>query len=253
MTIRDLVLEESGLTPVFEKYGIDYCCAGDETLDAACKKRGLNFDGVNREVEMVRRVGPHHPIHPSLWDLEFLVDYIVKNHHRYLRESIPVLTVHLQKLNREDGLRYPYIKQVAMLFTKTVQGFELHMRKEEMLLFPYIKSLESAREVSRPKPTAPLLSLEVPIEHMQDHHVETTQAFSKIRALLSDYTVPPGASSTHLAVIHGLRDFEIDIHQHLHLENNILFHRALELERSFDHGMIGHPPNHRASESRIAA
>ena len=233
-TIRDLVLEESGLVPVFEKYGIDYCCAGNETLDAACKKRGLDSSGVHEEVETVRRRPPYNPIHPSLWDLEFLVDYIVKNHHTYLRESIPMLTAQIEKLNHEHGHRYPHIKQVALLFIRTVQGFELHMRKEEMLLFPYIKSLESAREVSRPKPIAPLLGLEVPIEHMVEHHLETTQAFAKIRALLSDYKVPADASQTHRAVIQGLQDFEIDIHQHLHLENNILFQRALELERSFD-------------------
>ncbi len=233
--IKDLVLEESGLVPIFEKYGIDYCCAENETLDAACAKRGLDSREIHREVEAVKHQPPYHPIHPSLWDLEFLVDYIVKNHHTYLRESIPMLTAQLTKLNHEQGHRHPHIKQIAMLFTRTVQGFELHMRKEEMLLFPYIKSLESAREVSRPKPMAPLLSLEVPIQHMREHHVETVQAFAKIRALLSDYAVPSDASATHRAVIHGLRDFEEDIHQHLHLENNMLFVRARELERSFDH------------------
>jgi len=233
VTIKDLVLEESGLVPVFEKYGIDYCCSGNETLEVACRKKGLDSGSIHQEVESIREARPYHQIHPSLWDLEFLVDYIVKNHHSYLRESIPMLTSQLDKLNREHGHRYPHIKQVALLFTRTVQGFELHMRKEEMLLFPYIKSLESAREVSRPKPIAPLLGLEVPIEHMREHHAETSQAFAKIRALLSDYTVPPGASATHRAVIHGLQDFEIDIHQHLHLENNILFVRAWELERSF--------------------
>lgn len=221
------------LVPVFEKYGIDYCCGGSETLESVCRTKGLDTDRVRHEVEMVRRVRPYHPIHATLWDLEFLVDYIVKNHHTYLRESIPMLTAQLNKLTREEGERYPYLKQVALLFTRTVQGFELHMRKEEMLLFPYIKSLESAREVSRPKPIAPLLSLEAPIDHMREHHAETTQAFAKIRALLSDYAIPEDASVTHRAVLQGLQDFEIDIHQHLHLENNILFVRARELERTF--------------------
>ena len=233
MTIKDLVLDEIALIPVFEKYGIDYFCGGEESLDVVCRNKGLDSKQVSREVESVRRAQPYNPIHPALWSLEFLVDYIVRNHHTYLRESIPMLSSQIQKLNREQGEQYPYIKQVALLFTRTVQGFELHMRKEEMLLFPYIKSLESAREVSRPKPIAPLLSLEVPIEHMREHHTETTQAFSKIRALLSDYVIPADATPTHQAVLHGLQDFEIDIHQHLHLENNILFARAQELERSF--------------------
>ncbi len=234
MTIRDLILDELALTPVFEKYGIDYVCDGHISLEMACRSKGLDFKLVQREVDGVLKSRPYQQIHPSLWDLEFLVDYIVRNHHSYLRESIPVLTAHLHQLDREEGLKYPHIKQIMMLFTRTVQGFEVHMRKEEMLLFPYIKSLESAREVSRPKPRGPLLSLEEPLIHMQEHHGETVQAFAKMRALLKNYAIPANAGPAYRAVVLGMQDFETDIHQHLHLENNILFERALELERSFD-------------------
>lgn len=234
MTIQELILDELALAPVFEKYGIDYSCDGHTSLEAACKAKGLDFKAVSHDVELVRKTRPYQQIHPSLWDIEFLIDYIIRNHHCYLRESIPVLTAQLQKLDREEGLKYPFIKQVLMLFTRTVQGFEVHMRKEEMLLFPYIKSLESAREVGRPKPRGPLLSLEDPLSNMHKHHDETVQAFAKIRALLNNYVIPHGASPAYQAVVRGMQDFETDIHQHLHLENNILFERAAELERSFD-------------------
>lgn len=229
-TIKDLVLEENALTAVFEKYGIDYCCGGNLTLESACVKKGLDLPIVARAVEKVQLGRPYSAVHSDLWNLDFLVDFIVQNHHRYCAETGPVILTQLAKLETKHGERYPYITQVRMLFHSAVHELEQHTRKEEMILFPYIKSLVSAKDIGRAKPSAPFASLLMPISRMEEEHASVGETFFKIRALLNDYNIPEGDCTTHRSAIKGLEEFERDLHQHIHLENNLLFPRSIQLE-----------------------
>jgi regulator of cell morphogenesis and NO signaling len=229
-----MVVEEAGLAPLFEKYGIDYCCGGDQTIDEACTRKGLDLSAVTKEIERIQTVRPYSHVHPELWDMEFLVDYIVQNHHRYCMETIPVLTTQLAKVSAVHGDRYPVLKQVQMLFQAAVQEIEQHMRKEEMILFPYLKSLSSAKDLGRLKPLAPFHTLFGPISRMEAEHEKISGIFFKIRSLLKNYKAPDSTCATQRAAIQGLEEFERDLHQHVHLENNILFPMALQFEKQLD-------------------
>ncbi|MDP4198656.1 MAG: DUF542 domain-containing protein [Bacteroidota bacterium] len=232
--LNDLVLAEGALAHLFERLGIDYCCHGEETLEVACIKRGLDVDLVLAEIEAMRQTRPYSFLHGDLWSEEFLIEYIVENHHRYFRATMPVLLEQLTKVNEVNGERYAYLRPVLFLFQRVTHEIEQHMRKEEMILFPYIKSLASAHEFSRRRPLAPFVAIEGPITRMKEEHEETVQIFAKIRALLNDFTTPKDATPMHAAVIRGLQAFTNDLHQHVHLENNLLFPRARALEQEFD-------------------
>jgi regulator of cell morphogenesis and NO signaling len=232
--VKDIVFAEGAIAHLFERYGIDYCCHGYETLEMVCAKKGLDIDLVLKEIEALKLSRPYSFLHGDLWDEEFLIEYIVKNHHRYSRAMIPMLLGQLIHVNESHEDRFPYLKPVIFLFQRAARDFEQHMRKEEMILFPYFKSLASAREFSRRRPLAPFVTIDGPISRMEKEHEETDQIFAKIRALLSDFTIPKEASVMHSAVIKGLEAFTNDLHQHMHLENNMLFPRVLALEQSFD-------------------
>lgn len=232
--LKDLVLAEGALAHLFERYGIDYCCHGDETLDEVCMKRGLNVGTIQAEIDALRLTRPYSFLHGDLWSDEFLIEYIVENHHRYCHATLPILLEQLTKLCESNGERYAYLRPVLFLFQRASHEIEQHMRKEEMILFPYIKSLASAHEFARRRPLAPFVTIDGPISRMKDEHEETVQVFAKIRALLNDFAIPKEASALHNAVIKGLQAFVNDLHQHVHLENNLLFPRAHALEQEFD-------------------
>jgi regulator of cell morphogenesis and NO signaling len=232
--IKDIIRAEGALAHLFERYGIDYCCHGDETLEAVCAKKDLDTDIILEEIEAMKLSRPYSYLHSDLWDEEFLIEYIVKNHHRYCRAAIPVILEQLAKVNKQDGERFPYLKLVIFLFQRAAREIEQHMRKEEMILFPYFRSLVSAREFSRRRPVAPFVTVDGPIARMEQEHDETAQFFAKIRALLNDFTIPQGAGITHAAVIKNIEAFTNDLHQHVHLENNVLFPRIIALEQMLD-------------------
>lgn len=234
-TIRDIVMADGAAAHLFERYGIAYFDGqGQETLRSVCEKKGLNLETVLSDMAALKRTRPYSFLHGDLWDEEFLIEYIVENHHRYCHATIPVLSKQLEQVCELEGERFPNLKLVRFLFQRAIHEIEQHMRKEEMILFPYFKSLASAQEFARQRPRAPFSSLDGPIERMTEEHEETAQIFSKIRALLDDFTVPEKASQLHASVIQGLEAFINDLHQHVHLENNLLFPRILVLEQSFD-------------------
>ncbi len=233
-TIKDIIQSDGALAHLFERYGIDYCCHGDETLEAVCAKKNIDTDIILEEIEVMKLARPHSFLHSDLWDEEFLIEYIVKNHHRYCRATIPIILEQLAKVNKQEGEHFSYLKPVIFLFQRAAHEIEQHMRKEEMILFPYFRSLAPAWEFSRRRPLAPFVTVDGPIARMEQEHDETGQIFAKIRALLNDFTIPKGACITHAEVIKNIEAFTNDLHQHVHLENNVLFPRILALEQLLD-------------------
>jgi regulator of cell morphogenesis and NO signaling len=165
------------------------------------------------------------------WDPVFLIDYIVNNHHAYVRKMIPVLSVHTQKIASVHGQNHPELIKVAEHFQSVARELSQHMQKEELVLFPYIKSLLTARLTGTAAPASPFGSVRNPIKMMEAEHQNAGDELYAVRSLSSGYTVPADGCTTYHVTYQELQDFERDLHQHVHLENNILFPLAVALEQ----------------------
>lgn len=229
-TMRDIVLEHNGTAEVLEKYGLDFCCQGARSLDEACKTRNLDTETVLEELKasFVDEAGYNRY---QKWDLSFLCDYIVNHHHTYVKEAMPVIREHLTKVVGVYSLRYPAVKEVGTIFAGVYQELEMHMMKEENILFPYIAQLSHAQKLGLPVPPAVFGSVNNPIAMMQSEHEHAGAAMEKIRELLNDYTPPEDACTTMRLTYNELSAFEHDLHRHVFLENAVLFPRSQKLER----------------------
>jgi len=229
-TMRDIVLEHNGTAEVLEKYGLDFCCQGARSLEDACRTRNLDTETVLEELKasFVDEAGFDRY---QKWDLSFLCDYIVNHHHTYVKESMPMIREHLTKVIGVYSLRYPAVKDVGMIFANVCQELELHMMKEENILFPYITELNMAQKLGLQRPTAVFGTVSNPIAMMQSEHEQAGAAMEKIRELLNDYAPPEDACTTMRLTYNELSAFEHDLHRHVFLENAILFPRAQKLER----------------------
>ena len=165
------------------------------------------------------------------WDADTLTAYIVREHHGYVRGALPALTAHLQKLARAHGTKRPELHQVARRFESVAAEMIDHMAKEEQVLFPYIQELAEAARTNHRRPREPFASIERPFTVMEDEHRWVRDAMKQIRQLSRDFTVPADGCTTYRVAMQELEAFERDLHQHVHLENNILFPKARALAR----------------------
>ena len=234
-TMRDIVLEHNGTAEVLEKYGLDFCCQGTRSLEEACKMRNLNTDAVLEELKasFVDEAGADRF---QKWDLGFLCDYIVNHHHTYVKETMPTIKEHLTKVIGVYSQRYPTLKDVGAIFAHVCQELEMHMMKEEKMLFPFVAQLSQAQKLGLPYPASVFGSVDNPIAMMQSEHEHAGAAMEKIRELLNDYTPPEDACTTFRLTYNELSAFEHDLHRHVFLENAILFPRAQKLEKEFVNG-----------------
>lgn len=230
-TIRQIVRNDHRAAAVFEKYAIDFCCGGDASLDAACASKGIDPAPIQRELQGLNDSPADATFRPAEWDLDVLADYIVNNHHRYVRRALPRLAAHLEKVVSAHGSRHPELVEIARSFQSVEQELTNHMQKEELVLFPHIRNLARAQagmEPARP----PFGSVRNPIRMMEAEHQSAGIALSLIRRLSGDLTPPPDACETYRVAYKELGEFERDLHQHIHLENNVLFPKAIELEET---------------------
>lgn len=230
-TVAELVTEDYRRAEVFKKFGIDFCCGGKKRLAAACEAKGVDMQALTQQLLAVeQREAPAAGQKFRQWEIDFLAAYIVNEHHKYVKENIPLLLEFTQKVARVHGERHPETVQVAGLFLETARELEQHMMKEEQVLFPYINSLQAAKKsghFQRP----PFQSAENPIRMMEEEHDHAGNLMKQIRQLTGDFTPPPDACNTYRVAYLKLQEFEEDLHRHIHLENNILFPKTLELER----------------------
>jgi regulator of cell morphogenesis and NO signaling len=164
------------------------------------------------------------------WGVDLLIDFIVNNHHSYVTKMIPVLYAHTQKVASVHGARHPEVIQIAAHFEAVAHEFQQHMQKEEHALFPFIKALARSKEAGQKATPPPFGSVQNPIRMMEAEHQTAGDEMRTIRELSSGYTPPEDACTTYRITYQELRDFEMDLHQHVHLENNILFPKAILLE-----------------------
>ncbi|MDX5347457.1 MAG: iron-sulfur cluster repair di-iron protein [Hymenobacteraceae bacterium] len=231
-TIGELVAKDYRKAQIFKKYGLDFCCGGKKSVKAACEEKGIDADAVERELNTLTDAPTTKQTQNfDKWELGFLADYIENNHHTYVREALPALTEYTTKIARVHGQRHPELLEVAKHFAAVAAELNAHMPKEERILFPYIKQLAEAKKkgekISRPA----FGTIQNPINMMEMEHEAAGNAMEAIRQLTNNYTLPADACATYRVAFSKLQEFEDDLHQHIHLENNILFPKAVELEK----------------------
>jgi regulator of cell morphogenesis and NO signaling len=214
---------------VFERWGIDYCCGGGTPLETACTRKGLPLPRVLTDLAQTDCHGSETDeqdwAHATMTEL---ADHIVQTHHAYLERELPRLSALAQKVADAHGSRHPELFQVNELFGRLAEQMQVHSRKEEMILFPYCRQLESPDGAVPP----PFGTVRNPIFVMEADHDEAGNILDRLRALTNGYKAPVDACNSFKSLMYGLETLEKDLHIHIHKENNILFPRAIELEAS---------------------
>lgn len=230
-TVREIAIENPATIRVFETLGIDYCCGGKRSLSDACAHAKVPMD---RVLELLANAGKHSGPEDNAWDdarLSALTSHIVQTHHEFVRRETPRLEGLLTRVINRHGATHPEVRQIEELFLAIGQELSTHMLKEEQVLFPYIEKMETAVLAGERRAPAFFGSVTGPIANMVADHDDAGALLARIRELSGDFTPPEGACPTYRGLYQGLLDFERDLHHHVHLENNILFPRAIEMER----------------------
>jgi regulator of cell morphogenesis and NO signaling len=229
-TVRAIALEQPSSIRVFESFGIDYCCGGRKPLGEACAASSLDVDAVIAALEAAAQ-GPAPSTQDwSLESMESLVGHIVATHHAFVKRELPRLAELAQKVVNRHGAVRAELPQLQSLLTTLAAELTQHLAKEEEILFPYIVQLEHAGAEGKARPDACFGTVASPITMMMLEHDAAGSLLAEIRLLSDNFTTPEGACPTFRAYYDGLKEFELDLHQHIHLENNLLFPRAIEAE-----------------------
>src|SRR5215469_1266503 len=231
-TVREVALNIPGATRVLEKFGIDYCCGGQKSLEQACGDAHLNLEQVIESLgTAVASDRSRQGVNP--WQsgaLADLISHIKNTHHKYTREEISRLGPLFDKVANVHGMKHPELLEMRHDFWALAQELTTHMAKEEMVLFPYIERMEEAVIAGEPILPAPFGSVENPVAKMIHEHDEAGKLLRNLRHRSHDYQAPEGACVTYQTLFSALDEFEKDLHQHIHLENNVLFPRAIDME-----------------------
>jgi regulator of cell morphogenesis and NO signaling len=227
--VGDIAAKLPASTRVFERWKIDYCCGGATALEEACARRGVDVAEVVRALEELQ-VDEETPGFLSM-PLTELSEYIIRKHHYYTREETELLVELSAKVQRVHGENHPEVRTVARLVAALQPELFHHMMKEEQILFPFVADMEEAAAKGSARSSG-LTTIEDPIRVMMFEHDQAAEMLQELRTATADYTLPPDACMSFRALYQRLQDLERDLHQHIHLENNIYFPRALELERT---------------------
>jgi regulator of cell morphogenesis and NO signaling len=231
LTLSQLVTKNFRAAAVFEKYKLDFCCRGNRPISAACEDKGINPDNVLAELAVLGNEQKHNAFSPENWSLDFLIDYIVNTHHQYVRKMIPVITAHAEKVASVHGKNHAETKDINRIFSAVYKDLKQHMMKEEEILFPYVKRLVKIKDSSAKFEIPYFGSVKNPITMMEAEHQNAGDELYAIRELTNSYTAPEDACNTYKILYQELKDFEEDLHRHVHLENNILFPGSVNLEK----------------------
>lgn len=228
--IAQLVAEQPDRACLFEQYGLDYCCGGRKTLQQACAQKSVNLDEVLEKVSALDAKRNPSKMEPD-WkktSLKELIDHIITCYHQPLRSDLPRISQLAEKVAKVHGERHPEMIELAEIFKPFREQLELHMQKEELILFPGISSIESS---GSPRAFGCGGGVDHPIEVMTHEHDDAGEALSTMRRLTNGYTAPADACNTFKVLLHELAKLELEMHAHVHKENNILFPRTLELSK----------------------
>jgi regulator of cell morphogenesis and NO signaling len=230
-TVGEIVATDFRTATVFEDFGIDFCCGGRRSLSDACRSASVDQARVVSALEALSQA-PGQGDDAAHWPLDQLINYIVATHHAYVREALPAITRHLAKLREVHGGRHPELARIAEVFSEIDAELSLHLVKEEQVLFSYINDLAAHERQACIGRMSPFGTVGNPIRMMEREHRETADALRIIRELTGGYAAPADGCTTYQVTMAELAQFERDLHRHVHLENNVLFPRAMALERN---------------------
>jgi regulator of cell morphogenesis and NO signaling len=231
-TLGQIAAKDLRKAEVFKKYGLDFCCGGKKTVKEACAEKGLDVTKIEQELQLADRMpSAARPIPYDDWNLDFLADYIVNTHHTYVRKTLPDIIAYADKVMKVHGGHHPELVKINQLAGEINAELTSHMIKEERVLFPYIKELVAAKNKTQPLQTSHFGTVQNPINMMEMEHEMVGKNLEEIRQLSKNYQLPEDACASYSLLYKLLNEFEEDLHLHIHLENNILFPKALEIEK----------------------
>jgi regulator of cell morphogenesis and NO signaling len=232
-TIGAFVAQDFRTAAVFSKYQIDFCCKGNRTINEVCEKQNIDSDTLLQSVYDVLQSENNSGIDFNSWPLDLLVDYIEKTHHRYVEEKTGIILQFLNKLCSVHGANHPELFKINELFAEGAGELSQHMKKEELMLFPFIKRMVNTKESNGVLSQPSFGTVSNPIAMMMQEHENEGDRFREIANLTNNYTAPADGCTTYKVAFAMLQEFEQDLHKHIHLENNILFTKAVILEEEF--------------------
>jgi len=232
-TIGSFVAQDFRTAAVFTKYKIDFCCKGNRTLNEVCEKSSIDSDVLVQNLSDVLQSENNNNIDFNSWPLDLLADYIEKTHHRYVEDKTTILLQFLDKLCKVHGEGHPELFKINQLFTECAGELSQHMKKEELMLFPFVKRMVKTKEADGLLSQPSFGTVSNPIAMMMHEHDNEGDRFREIANLTNNYTAPSDGCTTYKVTFAMLKEFEEDLHKHIHLENNILFPKSVILEKEF--------------------
>ena len=229
--IGNIVAKDYRSASIFRKYGIDFCCGGGKTLESVCQTKGIDIQHVLSDLLIVEQGDIRAEHNFNNWSLDELIDHIIEKHHAYTKTTLVDLGQYLRKVAKVHGNNNPELIGILRNFELLSEELVMHMQKEEMILFPYIKELSRCKKEGSTLPPPPFGTVRNPVQMMESEHDKAGNLMKEIRALSSNYTPPVHACNTYMVAFKLLDEFENDLHEHIHLENNILFTKAIEQEK----------------------
>ena len=229
--VGDIVKYNYAAAPVLKEHGIDFCCNGQRSLESACTKANVATEELENELQKVFLAEKPGDPDFQAWPLDLLADYIEKTHHRYVEKRISEIKPFLQKVVKVHGRFHPELNEIQEEFNESAGALAQHMKKEELVVFPFVRKMVQAQLNGSNPAGSKQQSLDQPIQMMLNEHEDEGERFRKIEELSSNYTPPEEACNTYRVTFALLKEFQDDLHKHIHLENNILFPAALRLEQ----------------------
>lgn len=228
-TVGQMVTKDIRKAEVFKNYGIDFCCGGKETLKQACEKAGVDIATVEAELENFKAsIKPTNDF--NRWEPDFLADYIYNQHHLFYYEEEPVVAELMMKVTERHSDHFPELKKLSSLYSGLVEELNTHFIREEKIVFPFIKALVQAKHTGNFESLNNQPSLIEPLQMMEADHEAAGDILEEMKRITNNYTAPGNACNSFRFLYHKLAALEEDLHIHIHLENNILFPKALSIE-----------------------
>lgn len=225
-TIQEIIVENPKSIEVFKEFGIDYCCGGKKDFELTLKEKGIDQKVFFKKLKNIETSGNLSFIaRYNKWSLSFLCDFIIENHHNYLKNIHPEILQLSDKVMNVHSTAHPELIEINKIINALENELTMHMQKEENILFPAIKEIERNKNAA-----LPFGSIRNPISMMIYEHESAGNNIEKIKKLTMNFTIPADACASYSLLYRYLKDYYDDLHQHIHLENNILFPRAIKLQ-----------------------
>ncbi|HKL17348.1 MAG TPA: iron-sulfur cluster repair di-iron protein [Halalkalibaculum sp.] len=238
LTVGEIVTDDFRTAGVFKKYGLDFCCGGKKKLSDACERKGLDLDLLLADIDRLSQKDTNEHNYKE-WSPSFLVDYIINNHHHFVRRKLPEIKSYANKVAKVHGKSYPVLNEMLGTFLILKDEMLSHLDAEEKILFPYIKKMENAMAAG----SKPLSNEDTggsnngtaaqAITMMEQEHDDAGNLMAKLEEMSEGFSAPEDACTTFRVYFQNLEAFRDDLHKHVHLENNILFPKALDMEKGF--------------------